>query len=494
MSQRLEVCSNAFLYALIADTHSLSKGHMTSPVSPSLLDIFHEVPTLPELLNMDDQKALSAASRSFRRSFVAKIQLVTVESEQDLALVNQSWPLLSMVTLRHRRRSSDAILPSDRGLACVCVQVGGFGYSSEKIFMLKPLHTSSSLSVSASAAQQLAHHLWAKWRSLTLFSINDLELPAAGVAIIAQLASADCLSALCMNHLNLSHCGLATQDCLALSQGNWPALRTLELTHNRIDAEGMALLAKGKWSSLTTFQLSYNPALDAEAMTHLSGANWPLRCLELSHMPTNAARLAQLHLFNLASVTLFKYHIATAISELASADWPFLRVLDLGHNALDAAAMLFLCRIPVPVLTTLMLSNATITGAGACWLAQGSWPYLHSLNLSDNQLNTEAVRHIVSGVWPQLHSLSLEGNLFADDGLQQLTKGNWPLLNSLAISLNMLRRRDTVALFGLDIGQVQHLKSRVTFSNLEMLPRSDERLWPNLRGVQVAFASLLEVA
>ena len=417
---------------------------MTSPASPSFLDIFHEVPTLPELLNMDDQKALSAASRSFCRSFVAKIQLVTVKREQDLALVNQSWPLLSMVILRPKRcwSSIDAVLPSGRGLASVCIQVCGHRYSSEWIFMLQPLYTSSSLSASASAAQQLAHYLLAKWPTLTSFSLNHLELPAAGMAIIAQLVKADCLSSRQLDYLNLSHCGLATQDCLILSQGNWPALRTLELTHNRIDAEGMALLAKAKWPILTTFQLSYNPALNAEAMAHLSAAKWPLRRLELSHMPISAAltaELAQLHLSKVTSVTLTSPHIAAAISELASADWPFLRVLDLGHNALDAAAMQHLCRIRMPALVMLVLSNATINGEGACWLAQGFWPCLHGLNLSHNQLDAEAVRHIASGVWPQLRCLSLQENLFADEGLQQLTKGDWPLLYKLIISLNMLK-------------------------------------------------------
>ena len=147
----------------------------SSPASPSFLDIFHEVLTLPELLNMNDQKALSAASRSFCRSFVAKIQVVTVKSEQDLPLVNQSWPLLSMVILQPWRCWSHAVLPSERNLASVCVQVSGSSPSSEKIFMLKPLHT-SSLSVASSAAQQLACYLLAKWPTLTSFSLNHLEL------------------------------------------------------------------------------------------------------------------------------------------------------------------------------------------------------------------------------------------------------------------------------------------------------------------------------
>ena len=61
---------------------------------------FHEVPMLPELLSMNDQKALSAASRSFAKALLlGQIRVVALACEADLALVNYGWPLLSMVFL-----------------------------------------------------------------------------------------------------------------------------------------------------------------------------------------------------------------------------------------------------------------------------------------------------------------------------------------------------------------------------------------------------------
>ena len=49
---------------------------------------------------MDDQKALSAASKSLRYPFVAQIQIVTVTYNEDFAFITQCWwPLLSMVVL-----------------------------------------------------------------------------------------------------------------------------------------------------------------------------------------------------------------------------------------------------------------------------------------------------------------------------------------------------------------------------------------------------------
>ena len=433
--------SNTLLWSGRRDGQS-QQGHVISPpASPSFTDVLHEVPTLPELLKMDDQKALSAVSRSLRNSFVAKVRVVTVACKADLALVNYSWPLLSMVILIE----DDCYLPSppsDRSLVCVGVSARPVSapilqpfitYAEEsclcgrtsKIFMLRPLHTSASLAWASLAAQQLGHHLTANWPDLNSFSLTHLKLPALSVAIIAQLAKGNFSS---LGYLKLSKCGLAAQSCLHLSQGNWPALEHLELANNGIDAEGMALLAKANWPSLLELELSYNPVLDAKAIAHLSTAKWPLLSLGLSHTLVTAAmaaELSQLQLSNLMTVSLIETGLtAAAVSELARADWAVLKTLQLDHNALDAAAIQHLCRMHMPRLERLSLQYATITDAAAFWLAQGSWPLLTDLRLSHNQLGVEATKHIASAVWPQLKSLGLEENLFDDDGLQQLSKGN----------------------------------------------------------------------
>ena len=501
---------HTFLWAACRSGQS-QQGHVVSPpASPTLLDVFHEVPTLPELLSMDDQKALSAASRSFRRSFVAKIRVVTVACEAHLASVNYGWPLLSMVILQTDYCYLPAP-PSDRSMACVRVSAKvsvpvsaqlcwpPFSVSlpvrTGNIFVLRPLHTTASLAWASTAAQQLAHHLTAKWSELDFFSVTHLKLPALGVAIVAQLANGDYSS---LVSLKLSQCGLAAQGCLHVSRGNWPALRFLDLTRNEIDVGGIALLAKANWPELMDFQLSHNPVLDAEAVALVSAAKWPLMRLGWSYTPVTAAmaaQLAQLQLSNLISVTLVQTGLtAAAVSELARADWPMLTMLHLDRNALDAAAIQHLGRMQMPSLHTLTLDSATITDEGAFWLAQGSWPLLKDLRLSHNQLGAKATKHIVCADWPQLQSLSLEENPFYDDGLQQLTKGNWPLLSSLTISLNMFNKHDTVALLGLDLGQVQKLKSNVVYAAFTLdnsVSRADVDLWPELKHVKLSCMSTL---
>lgn len=268
------------------------QGHAVSPpASPTLLDVFHQVPTLPELLNMYDQRALSAANRSLCKSFVAEIRVVTVACQADLVSVNYCWPQLSMVILLAEYACYLASPPSDRSPACVgvsakvsvpasgpilpaftgytpCVQQPGH---TGKIFMRRPLHTTASLAWASTAAQQLAQHLTVKSRSeLDSFSLTHLQLPALGMAIIAQLANGDYASLL---RSKLSQCGLDAQSFLHLSRGNWPALRFVKLTRNEIDVGGMALLAKANWPGLLDCQLSYNPVLDAEAIAHIQHPN-----------------------------------------------------------------------------------------------------------------------------------------------------------------------------------------------------------------------------
>ena len=60
--------------------------------SIGLLDILHELPTLPDLLNPDAQKALSATCKIYRLWCIAQIQVVTVVRKEDYALAPQVAP------------------------------------------------------------------------------------------------------------------------------------------------------------------------------------------------------------------------------------------------------------------------------------------------------------------------------------------------------------------------------------------------------------------
>lgn len=74
---------------------------MSETACVSLLDVLQQVPTLPEILTPDAQKALSSTCKTCRRQFIAQVQVVTIEHPEDYALVfERRWPQLSMVILQ----------------------------------------------------------------------------------------------------------------------------------------------------------------------------------------------------------------------------------------------------------------------------------------------------------------------------------------------------------------------------------------------------------
>lgn len=163
------------------------------------------------------------------------------------------------------------------------------------------------------------------------------NLGGLGAEIVSQLVMGTWTS---LVELSVSGCGLKAQALSCLSQGNWPGLEFLDVSDNCLDAEGMASLAKGNWPLLDTANFSFNPTMDTVAVAHLSAANWPLATLMMSYMPVSAdmaIELAELQLPHLESLCLDIAGLAaTAVSELARADWPSLRYLSFRHNDICA--------------------------------------------------------------------------------------------------------------------------------------------------------------
>ena len=160
----------------------------SSSASLTLLDVLHEVPTLPELLTTDAQKALSAASKSFRACLTAQVQIVTVTCMKDLYLITKCrWPLLSMVIHPTESYYHASRIYHLRVVAHIYLSAKNDGHAV--ISLLRPLHTpASDLAWVSTATQQLANQMAAKWPELSSFGMGDVRLDAVGTAIIAQLA------------------------------------------------------------------------------------------------------------------------------------------------------------------------------------------------------------------------------------------------------------------------------------------------------------------
>lgn len=311
--------------------------------SVSLLDVLHEVPTLPEILTPDSQKALAATCKSCRLQFIAQVRVVTAVHPDDYALIlERRWPRLSMIVLQGQFAHTNESPPPNIMSFNIHVKTRGSA-NKATISLLRPLHNpATDLPCTCSAAQQLAHQMRLRWPSVIDFGMSNVhDLDGWGLGVVLQLVKGTWTH---LAHLSLSWCELKATSFLILSQGNWPRLKFLDVSGNCLDAEGMALLVRGNWPLLRTILLSFDPTKAAVAVAHLSAANWLIGDMLISHTPFSAdlaAALADLQLPNLSFLHLSGSDLtAAAVSELAQADWPRLKTLSLDLHDLDAVAVL----------------------------------------------------------------------------------------------------------------------------------------------------------
>lgn len=319
----------------------------------------HSLPGPNAARNADLRLAEGLVSRLQKLSctFLAPVQVVTVEHEEDYALVLQrKWPRLSMVISQDKRASVANIeqYPSDFRICVLEVATMGNKWAAEgnkqaTISMLRPLHSlATDLSCTQSAAQQLAHQMKIRWPLMSKFAMSYVP-EGLDLDIVSQLVKGSWKH---LRDVSLSVCDLKAEALLLLSQGNWPRLISLDVAGNWLDAEGMASLAKGNWPKLTTLILSFDPTQGALAIAQLSTANWPIVNLVIVDTPFNvdmAAELANLQLPKLMSLYLTQADLtAAAVSKLARADWPLLGNLTFDHVDLDAVGVLLeldLCKL-----------------------------------------------------------------------------------------------------------------------------------------------------
>lgn len=410
-------CRRTLLYIFVCFgcRHSKAQRRLSSctVAATTLLDVVIEAARLSDLLPADAQKALAAVSRDFRETFISQIQVVTVATREDVALVLQrSWPRLSMIVLRNGFLWSFDV--GNRSQANIQL-TSSTSREFASIVLLRPLKTPlCELALASTAAKQLAHQLTIKWPQLTILRLENLTLPRLSTAILTELND-KCWPSL--QELQLCQAGLTGQDWLLLSQGKYPTLQLLSVMGDGLDAEGMALLVQGSWPGLRRLILGAT-TLDAVAIAHLSAANWPLSGLMACMAVTSdmAAELAKLQLSSLTHLRLQGSGLtAAALYELAKADWPMLQVLDLSHNDLDVAALQHLSKMPLPALLALNLTDAHINEEGAIWVARGSWPLLKCLQMEKNPLGRTGMQHLTQGSWPVLQSFSVSHDVISQD-------------------------------------------------------------------------------
>ena len=254
---------------------------------------------------MADQKALTAGSRSFRECFIAQVPVVTTTCQQDFGLGNE----MQLAPAQHDRYTESAAsalvllyTTTVRKEAGSCRVFGAAAIKHAVVHMLRPLHASASdmaWNFQQLAAQQLAHQMTVKWPGLSSITLNNVKYRPWASRLWHSSPGATGHHWSTWASARSAWCGLNIDaQCLSLLlQGDWPALRSIDVSNllgdkssllwpapksvdelnNCVDAEGMALLAKGNWTLLNQPRLRYY--LDATAIAHLLHSQVVSSCL-----------------------------------------------------------------------------------------------------------------------------------------------------------------------------------------------------------------------
>ena len=259
-----------------------------------------------------------------------------------------------------------------------------------------------------------------------------------------------------------------------ISQRSWPQLPLVTLpktkslqkvllsSHNNakvLPAAGLELSLSGAGSQ------SHQEVLITDSKRH-----WRKECQPLSPLPHFHSAFLYLsgpcyqHLQRVVpSNSSLDAH---GVAQLAAADWPDLRSLDVRDNQLDSVALVQIAWGSRPLLNYLNISLNKLDSAAVSGLVRGAWPNLGTLRLSGptvsdpagagapetadhgpllgqldrvcNKLSSDAVLRMGKATWANLHCLDLRWAGIVAAALAALAKGAWPELSSRCLDGNNL--------------------------------------------------------
>lgn len=286
-----------------------------------LFDILHEVPMLLELLPSKSLAALLAVSRQQRTQIYEHVRHITVPDQEHIqTLVRGAW------------------------LRLVVWHVGGL------------MGCIGVWRYSLPNASDAAVSLLAKGFRRSELGELQLDRGSISAAGIAQLHHAFALRSCSLYSVGLSSAALQAFCALA-----WSQLRWLDLSGNKMDSAAISHLGDAFWPHLKELDLSCTALSDKAlsllchfsstdnsswpALTHLYASGNSMRHLRLPLllMPTDRRQLCrllgreatswacQIQFLDLSDNNL----TPSAIKELTSTYWPYLRHLCLKHTTTD---------------------------------------------------------------------------------------------------------------------------------------------------------------
>lgn len=334
------------------------------------------IPRLLDFLSPHDWSAVSSTNRQLREWFHNHVHVVSIESPEDLEVLGKGfWPQLTLVLVNDQSRFSIESSFNGRLQLLAAIEL----HRGMRALLVRPKLQQTSVTASNSAADK--HRL----------------SPTA----LSQLQSHD--------------------------------LESLTILHYKLDPANIAQLATIEWPSLKYLQVEASD-LGAVKMGLLLG-NWQFDCVTLRGAGCSAMcmhELVQVSSVHLIALDLRDCGIdKLAVAELASGQWPALRMLSLDRNDLCADMLAALAVASFPVLESLILACNSLDAAAAKQLSRGNWPKLNHLTLRDNYLDDEAMLYLSKGQWPNLERLALGQNMMTTKGCEYLMQGPWPKLKYL---------------------------------------------------------------
>lgn len=289
--------------------------------------------------------------------------------------------------------------------------------------------------------------------------------------------------------LSLIRISLDASDILQLARAHLPVLTSLDLSRNSLSSASIAYLTRAHWPLLQTLCFS-ETSMDAAGFRLLSNNNWPdLRCLLLQH------------------VTVYNGELLSH----GDPGWPKLKTLSLTGTRLGIGAIRW-SSIHCPQLLNLQLGSTSLTSELFNLLMQANWPNLRVLEVGSNKLSNLNVHHFDQFCWSTLQEIDVGDAGFAGQSLCKLCAhmrpyirkarysrstlfwvylaGDWSNLEVLDVSHGAIRSMGDDGRYRYKWTKVKHLDFSYAFISLATLVTVECPLLETLDLSKVYMASL----
>lgn len=262
-----------------------------------------------------------------------------------------------------------------------------------------------------------------KWQQLQHLTLQGINLHSRNVTLLTP-SQWPLLTLLIMRDCQVSG------KMARLANAPLHQLQDLQMVGTQLTADDLAQLSRGHLPNLTKLHIESQHCeqpVDSQTASHVDGT-------KAADMFTEIVNTS--HWVNLTKLTAvgFGKHLLN-MAWLVKGDWPSLKALHFGEDAILPGCCLLLSHSQWPSMETLDLMSTKLGETRALHPHNSfNWLTLKCLDLTDCSLGNDDIGQVATGVWPQLEKLFLHGNDFNEMGMQALATACWLRLTILDVS------------------------------------------------------------